>query len=669
MNNELPANSENGTPENNALRLEILSDLKQRFTRRGDVNESPFEHNRIIGYQTDVDPLDVPEIHETARNKILTLLKGVRAENHSEIVLLAGDPGAGKTHLINALRSPARQQELEYVLLCGSQHWHIDQFEQYLLDLLIAALIYPAPDQPNLLNEKIEDIAFLALQQILRQPGDINRFKKKKRAGGLFSRLFQSNVHQRFEDAIKSRDKGIFEQLDFKLFSDYVCLNYLSEPNHPFDRSVMKVLLRLLYSGDHDRAIAWLRGKRIESGFRKVFDYEETVERPDQFIKVIQILISLFYPSVSEKLSSEERTSKSRTFLFVFDQMEARAVLFDTQEEWRKFFGQLCEFYNALPNIFLLFTMTRALFDQHSDNLEGQFRQRFRTDPELYLEPLSNNEVKRLYVKRLQYWLGEEASAVMEKYKRLENPVFPLKEETLVPLNLQRNSRLLLQEFDRRFREEMGKATVRVGLDFHAQVNELRRQAQDEGSKFIRNHTHTIQSLLRTMQVMFPDRLQISVSAMNEVFTEKHETALEVEFRDPTNPKSWLRINYLQLPYRNFEDRIEDAVSLLARKSISRNLLWLARYPSLDSNYKDKRSSQLFTQSLTIEEECRLQAIQHVWDKHQEYPTTEWEQGELEIWSELYNETDFGKMLQLAENTLLDLRDTPLEDAQTEDVE
>ena len=60
--------------------------------------------NFVLGNPLDENPSDVPEINVEAFNKCLDLIDDVRAQQTTQALLLFGEPGAGKTHLLSRLR-------------------------------------------------------------------------------------------------------------------------------------------------------------------------------------------------------------------------------------------------------------------------------------------------------------------------------------------------------------------------------------------------------------------------------------------------------------------------------------------------------------------------------------------------------------------------------------
>ena len=106
-----------------------------------------FEHS--ITWEDDVwqsDPVDVPEVHDKARRKFYDLLDHVtgteRAASQARILLFHGQSGAGKTHLIRALRTGAHRQGKAYVGYAQMTP-DISNYADYFLRRLINSLEKP----------------------------------------------------------------------------------------------------------------------------------------------------------------------------------------------------------------------------------------------------------------------------------------------------------------------------------------------------------------------------------------------------------------------------------------------------------------------------------------------------------------------------------------------
>ncbi len=346
------------------LRLEVLQEYKKIFDGNGPRNVSPFEHDQIVRYGTDVQACDVPEIHAEVRGKIFRTIADIQAGQGSKVVILCGDPGMGKSHILNYFRDPKRADDMGYVLVGNSNHWKSAEFEECLLDWMLAALVHPSPDGPHLLLSKVQTVAFQALDQMLLQTGRLNEFLP----GGprsFFKRVWRRLSKVEVQDIqllAEQRNPKVFRKLDFDKFSGFVCDRFLHTPGNPFHRYVLKILLRYLFIEDRDWVLNWLRRRPVRDYFLKRLGIADTIDRNYKVIDTIKILISLFSPEVAHGLAGANGSvDKGRVFFFVFDQMEGRQELFDSETDWFKFFAQLSELYNALPNVFILFTMTNGM--------------------------------------------------------------------------------------------------------------------------------------------------------------------------------------------------------------------------------------------------------------------------------------------------------------------
>lgn len=66
----------------------------------------------VLGNPLDENPTDVPEINAEAFRKCLRLIDDVREQRITQALLLFGEPGAGKTHLLSRLRATLEKETL-----------------------------------------------------------------------------------------------------------------------------------------------------------------------------------------------------------------------------------------------------------------------------------------------------------------------------------------------------------------------------------------------------------------------------------------------------------------------------------------------------------------------------------------------------------------------------
>ncbi len=111
-----------------------------------------FDHS--ITWEDDIwraDPVDVEVVHKKARTKFYDLLDDVTspksARSQARILLFHGQSGAGKTHLIRALRTGAHRRGCAYFGYAQMTP-DVSNYGDYFLRRLIASLERPYdPDE------------------------------------------------------------------------------------------------------------------------------------------------------------------------------------------------------------------------------------------------------------------------------------------------------------------------------------------------------------------------------------------------------------------------------------------------------------------------------------------------------------------------------------------
>ena len=69
----------------------------------------------VLGNPLDENPTDVPEINAEAFTKCLSLIEDVREQHLTQALLLFGEPGAGKTHLLSRLRATLEKEAAVFI--------------------------------------------------------------------------------------------------------------------------------------------------------------------------------------------------------------------------------------------------------------------------------------------------------------------------------------------------------------------------------------------------------------------------------------------------------------------------------------------------------------------------------------------------------------------------
>ena len=615
----------NAQPQNEELtRLEILRTFKKRFAGE-QVNYSPFAEDRVVRYDTVIDDLDVPEIHHTVRVAIQEIIQQIHAGQPSKVVILAGEAGMGKSHLLNYFRTPKLCQQLGYVLIGNSNHWKIQEFEACLLDWTLDTLLRPSPQQPHLLLDKVEAIAFEALRQILDRPGQLRNFIGRKDAGfwrRQWAKWFGSGPAG-FQKALSNRDVKIFRRFQFDKFADFVIDRFLPvHASKPFHRHVLKCLLLYLFPEEREKVIQWLRRQPVEQHFVDKLGIGEPIDTQFKVIDTIQILISLFSPEVSRIIHQQAPEKEGLVFLFAFDQMEGRQELFDDEQDWFKFFGKLSELYNTLPNVFFMFTMTLALRQKLYPKMEKQFQHRIQRDQKYVLREIQADEILAVYRRRILHWLGD---AHAETASLLEDDRFrylPFGPEGILEFTRSLPLREIIDVTDERFREYLDQKVVVDDPQFEYLVsyNELRDQllVQDPFDATA-DHLGTVVKLMGRAGEMLAAAFNVTYTGLKEITVEDTGLpAIELTFRHPQIEKQWIRVYLVRLTPRPGK-KVDACVNLLYDKLIERNFLWLVRPDKIDLSYENRKPGQVYAHALHPSEECTMQAMLRLLDKRDRF--------------------------------------------------
>jgi hypothetical protein len=637
-------------------RLEILRAYKKQFAGDGTANRSPFPE-RVVRYDTNVEGWDIPEIHESVRSAIREVIRELHQGQSSRVAVFAGQVGIGKSHLLNHFRSPARQEELGYVFVSNrSNYWKIDEFEECLLTWVVAALTQPSIQGPNLLLGKVEDVAFQALEQVLDQPGKLGAYLRR-RGGGWFTRLLARlgrDRHAQFRQACRDRDGRVFRRLDFPRFATFVCDQFLDEKTNPFHRFVLTLLLRYLFPEDRAKVCAWLIGQKVREGFLKhlgdvravreagrpespwpndaeiqahclnEWGVADRLDRNYKLVETLKILISLFAPDLNRQLGQGARGQAGRVFFFAFDQAEGRKELFDREADWFKFFAKLSELYNALPNVFIVFTMTTDLRNQLYPRMERQFQQRIQRDQKFVLEGIEDQEILAVYQRRLELWRGNELPQVEPL---LSNPAFrylPFTQEQVLAKGRQKTLRQMLEAFDQDFRKYLDEQVV-VGadarLEFLVALNELREQEKEAVNAFqyTEEHLSHVEALFKRAGKELAAAFGLSLIDVQACPTEEGFPALRLELRTLPADERWVRVFLARLPFQ-YKARADSYLGLLHHKATNKYFLWLVRPGPIAEEYEGKKAGQVFARKIEAHLESRLLALLRLLDKRERLP-------------------------------------------------
>jgi hypothetical protein len=610
----------------------------------------------VVRYHTDVAPLDVPEIHHEVRDAIQANLQAIRRGEVSRVVILAGEPGMGKSHLINHFRDAKRAADSGYVLVCNSNHWKVQEFEEFLLDSLLDALCRPSPDGPHLLLDFVQELARQALGHILQRPGQLRHFTGRKDAGlvhRLWLKMF-GDRRARFQQAYEKRDPAVFRWLDFRRFSSYVCDRFLQEPSNPFHRYVLQVLLRYVFPEERETVLHWLRRKNVRNHFLEKLNVEESIDKRFKVIDTIKILISLFTPDVARGLDPTGTENRGKVFFFAFDQIEGRQELFEEDNDWFKFFAQLSELYNALPNVFVMFTMTLGLRDRLYPKMERQFRSRIHRDHKFLLRELTDGEILAVYRRRIQLWLGDALPETRPLLEDARYTYLPFRAEDIVGFCRAKSLRDSLEQMEIRFRKEIDGGVTLDDPRFEYLIahNELKLEEESTAPfTYTKDHLNNVTELMNRAGGTFAASFGMTLHGIEGLATTDEVPAVRLEFRDRSQPDRWVRVFLVRLP-NQYKQKLPGCVNLLYKLQTDRNFLWLVRPERIEIS--DKKQEQVFARKLEASCETALRAMLRLLGKRDQFKTDTWPKAE-QVLLEEFKLTYLGEIFQHVADNLLEV--------------
>jgi hypothetical protein len=610
------------TPE--VRRLALLREFKLRMLRPGGANLSPFA-DRVVTADDDIARTDLPTLHGEVRDHIAHQIAAVHARGRSQVVLLSGEAGAGKSHILRHFARPKEANEHGYMFVGGSNDWRVDEFQPCLLDWMIRALTEPSPSTDHPLLERVRAIGFRAVGQLLENRTSLKRCLAKRRRG-LLGRLFSRSAgYDSIAALVRDRDPGVFGLLDFARFSDDVCNRFLAEPGSPVHRYALRVLLTYLFPdqeetgvGTRERVLNWFRRKPDDGYWAKRLGVADDLTRRYAVADAIKLLVHLFSPDLSRRLSTEGEECRPVVFLFAFDQAEGREELFDTPADWDRFFAHLSELYNTLPNVLVLFTMTLHLRNQLHPKMELQFRDRIRKDERYVLRQPAPHQIRELYCGRLGAWLADRQD-LSARFDALPEPerCLPFGIERVGQIGGTQSVRATLEAFDGAFHEEMLRLVIDPEYDFEFVRGEQQPVLEDHGEyDYTVDHLDTVWELVEPLA----DDLAAEHGGVRLMSIVEEEVdslrVLKLTFADPSVTSSWVCV-YLARFGKHYNPSIEKCSELLKGKQYLRYSAWMVR--PREMNAELPKPDQMFARLIEPGTEARLWAALHLFGKRSEY--------------------------------------------------
>ena len=622
------------TPETTELReLRVLQAFKERLPRAelGE-NVSPFD-DRVVTCNDPVARFDLSDIHADVRRRIENVIGGVHDRQKSQVILLSGERGTGKTHLLQTFRSHDRAAEHGYVFVGGSNHWAVEEFQARLLDWVVEALTAPSPSADHLLLERVRAIGFRALDHLLESAAwrqyvarpPVGWLGRRLRSLALRFGIETGPSHDRLEALAARRDPSVFGMLDFAKFSEYVCDRFLADKSNPTHRYALRVLLTYLFPpavntgvGYRERVLHWFRRRSDDGYFRDRLGVDEPLDRKFALFEAVKLLVHLFSPAVSRELNTEKHRCPPRVFLMTFDQVEAPNELFESDDDWSAFFAQLSELYNTLPNAVVVFTMTLGLRNRLHTLMERQFMDRIRMDESYRLGFPTEAQILGLYRSRVEHWLRDDP-ILLDLYGGVENRCLPLTRASVAALADRHSMRDVLENLDREFRRQLTEAVpIEPRLDFLVAFNEEHRNYRCGRDRtddvlqydlsFTNSHLQTLRALLQAVGGVLVESQGVRIVGA-EVDEGVNPPVLSIEFQDTNKSGLGVWVHVVRFGFY-FNDPAQKSIENSIRgKERLKHFLWMVRAAEFSVEPPDRYKDRVVQRCFPPELDSRLRAL------------------------------------------------------------
>jgi GTPase SAR1 family protein len=338
-----------------------------------------FEHS--ITWEDDIwraDPVDVEAVHAKARQKFYDLLDAVTAPasplSKPRILLFHGQSGAGKTHLIRALRTGAHRRGKAYFGYAQMTP-DVSSYADYYLRRLVNSLEKPYdPDKggetglTRLTRKLVGDVDTVDAKQI-----------EKLRDGELAEAELARFVLD-LADEILCAPKFADEGLDINIVR---ALLYLQRADPRIDARIRQ----------------YLQGRALTDLARSAVGALDPNTGDGRAFEIVESLGKLMW--------SVDRAA----LVFCIDQVEDLRNFSDAEERFQKAVGNLMQIANRVPRSIVLISCLEEFYGQARAVLPQSYIDRVeKAGPIALLENRSPEEARLIIAKRLEHQAATHAS-------------------------------------------------------------------------------------------------------------------------------------------------------------------------------------------------------------------------------------------------------------------
>lgn len=331
-----------------------------------------FEHS--ITWEDDIwraDPVDVVEVHQKARRKFQDLLGSISSgrgpATQARILLFHGQSGAGKTHLIRALRTFAHRQGAAYFGYAQMTP-DIANYADYYLRRLVHSLEKSYdPDAEGesalarLTNRLVADAEVLP-------PADLEKLKEAN-----LDETGLAKLVLRLADEIVASPKFATQELDINIVR---ALLYLQRRDPRIDQRIRQYL--------HGRQLTPLAHQAVAA--------LDPNTGEDRSFEIITALGQLMW------------TVDRAALVFCIDQVEDLRFFEDAEERFQKAVRDLIQIANRLTNAIVVISCLEDFYGQVRGVLAQSYIDRIEKSGQVaLLESRTPEEARLIIAKRLEH--------------------------------------------------------------------------------------------------------------------------------------------------------------------------------------------------------------------------------------------------------------------------
>jgi Helicase HerA, central domain len=362
------------------------------YGSNGDGLGQAFEHS--ITWEDDIwraDPVDVASVHAKARRKFSDLLNAMTpthdaatsgakpngraqaAPNQARILLFSGQSGAGKTHLIRALRTQAHTQQRAHFGYAQMTP-DVANYADYYLRRLVHSL--EKPYDPT-------------------SPGESGLARLTNRLVSDSSILKAADLRALREDNL---DEDALARLVLRLADDIVCSPKFA--NQELDINIVRALLYLQRCDPRidQRVRQYLHGRQLTALAHQAVGALDPNTGEDRSFEIITALGQLIW------------TVDQAALVFCIDQVEDLRFFDDAEERFQRAIRDLIQITNRVTTSIVIISVLEDFYGQVRGVLAQSYIDRIEKSGPVALHEARTSEEARLIIsKRLEHEAASRA--------------------------------------------------------------------------------------------------------------------------------------------------------------------------------------------------------------------------------------------------------------------